>query len=85
MEGRELIFDCNPPDSPPNPSLISTLDRIHNNHPSPESRSYKLLGILFDENLSFNANTDNLLSKLSKSFLIINRSKNFLPKSWYND
>jgi Reverse transcriptase (RNA-dependent DNA polymerase) len=81
MEGRELVFDCNPPGVAANPALISTLERIHNNHISLDSRSYKLLGILLDENLSFNANTDLLLSKLSKSSFIINRSKNFLPKS----
>jgi Reverse transcriptase (RNA-dependent DNA polymerase) len=81
LEGKDIQFDCNPPGTPTDPSLISVLERIHNNHPSPDSRSYKLLGILLDENLSFNANTDYLLSKLSKSSYIINRSKNFLPKS----
>jgi Reverse transcriptase (RNA-dependent DNA polymerase) len=81
LEGRELVFDCNPHNAPTNPSRVSILDRIHNNHPSPDSRHYKLLGVLLDENLSFNANTDHLLTKLSKSSFIINRSKNFLPKS----
>jgi hypothetical protein len=81
LNGRELIFNSNPPNTPTDNNLISTLGRIHNNHPNIDSRSYKLLGILLDEHLSFNANTDYLLSKLSKSSFIINRSKNFLPKS----
>jgi hypothetical protein len=59
----------------------SPLERIHSSHPNPDSRYYKLLGILLDEHLSFNANTNHLLSKLAKSSFIINRSKNFLPKS----
>jgi hypothetical protein len=50
-------------------------------HSSQSWIHYKLLGILLDEHLSFNANTNHLLSKLAKSSFIINRSKNFLPKS----
>jgi hypothetical protein len=81
LEGKTLFFDNNPPDTIPDPNLISPLERIHSSHPNPDSRSYKLLGILIDEHLSFNANTNLLLSKLAKSSFIINRSKNFLPKS----
>jgi exonuclease III len=81
LEGKTLFFDNNPPHLIPDPSLISPLERIHSNHPNVDSRSYKLLGILLDEHLSFNANTNLLLSKLAKSTFIINRSKNFLPKS----
>jgi hypothetical protein len=81
MEGKTIFFDNNPPHLPPNPALISPLERIHSNHPNPDSRSYKLLGILLDEHLSFNANTTLLLSKISKSSFILNRSKHFLPKS----
>jgi hypothetical protein len=81
LNGKTLLFDNNPPNTPLNLALISPLERIHDSHPDPASRSYKLLGILLDEHLSFNANTDLLLSKLSKASFIINRSKNFLPKS----
>jgi hypothetical protein len=81
LNGKTLLFDNNPPNTPLNPALISPLERIHDSHPDPASRSYKLLGILLDEHLSFNANTELLLSKLSKASFIISRSKNFLPKS----
>jgi hypothetical protein len=81
LEGKSLFFDNNPPHLPLNPALLSSLERIHSNHPNPDSRSYKLLGILLDEHLSFNANTNLLLSKISKSSFILNRSKHFLTKS----
>ncbi len=48
-------------------------------HRKKKSRSFKLLGILLDENLNFNANSELLCSKLSKSIYFINRAKHFLP------
>ena len=54
LNGKTLIFDKNDPISPHNPNLVCELERIHNSHIDPSSRSYKLLGILFDEHLSFN-------------------------------
>lgn len=45
----------------------------------PELRYYRLLGILFDEHLSFNANTENLLKKLARGTYQLNRIKNFVP------
>ena len=41
-------------------------------------RAYKLLGIHFDETLSFNHHVDFLRNKLSKSLFCINRAKNLL-------
>jgi hypothetical protein len=40
-----LCFDSNLPDTPHNPSLVTELERIHNTHETPSSRSFKLLGI----------------------------------------
>ena len=80
-ESQEIVFDCNIPNTPHNPSLISTLERIHNNHPITESQSYKLLGIYLDENLTFHKNTTHIISKMSKSIFCINRAKHFLPQS----
>ena len=77
--GKTLIFDNNDPISPHNPNLVCELERIHNSHIDPSSRSYKLLGILFDEHLSFNYHIEYLKSKLSKALFCINRVKNFLP------
>ena len=47
-----LVFDDND-ENHNDPSLISILDRVHNSHPDPDSRTYKLLGIHFDENFTF--------------------------------
>ena len=76
---QEIVFDCNIPNTPQDPSLISTLERIHNNHPNIESQSYKLLGVYLDENLTFHRNTAYIIAKMSKSILCINRAKHFLP------
>ena len=70
----------NDPESSFNPKLVSELERIHSNHENPTSRSYKLLGILFDEHLSFSHHIDLLKNKLSKALFCINRVKNFVPQ-----
>ena len=80
LNGKKLIFDNNDPLKPFNPSLVHELERIHDNHDNPSSRSYKLLGILFDEHLNFNHHINHLKSKLSKALYCINRIKNFVPQ-----
>ena len=80
MGNKTLIFDNNDPSLPHDPNLVSTLDRIHFNHPDPSCHSYKHLGILFDEHLSFSLHIDSLKSKLSKALFIINRVKNIVPQ-----
>jgi len=77
---KNIIFDCNIPNTPHNPSLVSTLERIHNKHPSTDLQAYKLLGIYLDENLSFDRNTSYIIAKMSKSIYCINRAKHFLPQ-----
>ena len=80
MSNRSIFFDDNDPSMAYNPNLVTTLDRIHSNHPDPSCHSYKLLGILFGEHLSFSLHIDSLRSKLSKSLFCINRVKNFVPQ-----
>jgi hypothetical protein len=75
----KILYDDNEPDEN-FPERIYELERIHNNHPVHANRSYKLLGIHLDENLSFDSHTKHLCSKLSKSLYCINRAKNFLTK-----
>jgi hypothetical protein len=60
---------------PDDPTLISPIERVSFN--SPES-SFKLLGILFDEHLSFKPHIDMLCSKISKSLYCLSRVKNFV-------
>ena len=69
--GKVLIYDDNDNDLNPNPALITPLERIHSNHPDTNSRSYKLLGILFDENLNFNYQIAQLSNKLSRATVSI--------------
>jgi len=60
---------------PDNPLLMLPLERIHNNG---EETSFKLLGVHFDEYLSFDKHIMHLCSKISKSLYCINRVKNFI-------
>jgi hypothetical protein len=76
----KILYDDNEPNCN-NPDLIYELERIHNNHATPENRSYKLLGIHLDETLSFDYHTKYLCSKLNKSLYCINKSKNFLTNN----
>ena len=73
-----LVFNNNVPGSPEDPNLISQIDRIHNE--GPES-SFKLLGVLFDEFLSFNEHISHVCAKISKSLFCINKIKNFVDKN----
>jgi hypothetical protein len=70
-----LQFNNNEPGQPADPALVSQIDRIHNEG---EESSFKLLGIFFDEYLSFNTHITHLCSKISKSLFCINRIKNFV-------
>jgi hypothetical protein len=70
-----LTFNNNEPGKPVDPSLIFPIDRIHNDG---VEKSFKLLGVLFDEYLSFEAHISHVCTKISKSLFCINRIKNFV-------
>ena len=59
------------------PAKIFAIERIHNNG---VTKSFKLLGVLLDEYLSFDHHINMLCNKISKSLYIINRVKNLLPR-----
>jgi len=69
------MFNSNEIGKPTDPSLINSIERIHNGG---ETKSFKLLGVLFDEYLSFEPHIKQLCAKLSKSLYCINRIKNFV-------
>jgi hypothetical protein len=78
----KLTLDMNTDNSHPDPLLISEIERIHNGHANPSLRSFKLLGIYFDEHMNFNANSTALTSKLSRAIFFLNRVKHTLtPKA----
>ena len=62
---------------PEDPSLISPIERIHNEG---TTTNFKLLGVLFDEYLSFDQHINHLCSKVSKSLFCINKIKNFVKQ-----
>ena len=73
-----IVYDENEIGKPHNPSLVTPLERFHDKHPNVNSGAYKLLGIHFDETLSFNHHVNFLRNKLSRSLFCINRAKNLL-------
>jgi hypothetical protein len=58
-----------------NPDLVYPIERTHNDG---ETKSFKLLGVLFDEYLSFDEHITHLCTNNSKTLLCINRIKNFV-------
>lgn len=76
----QIVFNFNEIGSPNLPKNIIPLDRIHNNHPDPNSRFYKYLGILIDENLSYDAHFKYLGNKLNRALFCLRRAKPLLTK-----
>jgi len=52
--------------------------KLNNDGPT---RSFKLLGVLLDEYLSFDEHINSLCAKISKSLFCINRIKNFVNQN----
>jgi hypothetical protein len=59
--GSQFIFDDNDNDINIDPSKITILEREHSNNPNSSLRTYKLLGINFDENMNLNVHISLLL------------------------
>ncbi len=73
----KIFYNDNEPDKN-NPLLITEIERCHNKHPTNNCRTYKLLGVYFDKNMSFNYHITSLCNKLSRSLYCINNAKKFL-------
>jgi hypothetical protein len=74
-----VLYNANELGQQADETLVSPLERYHDNHPLKEGRSYKLLGIYLDEHLSLNLHTDHIISKLSRSLYCIKQAKNIIP------
>ena len=72
-----LLFNSNEIGQPDDPALIFPIERIYNEG---VTKNFKLLGVLFDEYLSFDDHITGLCKKISKSLFCINRIKNFVKK-----
>jgi len=81
LQGKNVLFNNNEIGKPINENLISKLERCYNDHPDKDHRTYKLLGVLFDEYLSFDPHVQKICSKISQSNFIISRAKNSLNKT----
>jgi hypothetical protein len=77
--GEGVIFNDNDIDEN-DPSKIFELDRIYDENPTVADKSFKLLGVLLDENLTFNYHCNYVCTKLTQANFIINKVKNILPK-----
>ena len=78
LNGLNISFNQNEIGKPEDPLLITPLERIFNEHPNIESRTYKLLGVQLDETLSFKTHIETTSKKISKSIYCISRAKNLL-------
>jgi hypothetical protein len=77
--GEGIKFNDNDIGEPDDDSKIFDLDRIYDENPVISDRSFKLLGLYLDENLSFNFHYDHVCNKLAQSNYIISKVKHLLP------
>jgi hypothetical protein len=78
LNGMNVLYDANDPNTEPNPDLITPLERYHNNHENKNCRQYKLLGIYLDEYLSLDYHVNYVCSKLNRSVYCIKQAKHNL-------
>ena len=77
----DILYNENEPGRPDDNAPITVLERFHDNHPSPDCRSYKLLGIFLDEHLSLDSHVTHICSKLTRSLYCIKQAKHIIPPS----
>jgi hypothetical protein len=75
----EVLYNANEPGQPVDNTLITALERYHDNHPSKEGRSYKYLGIYLDEHLTLDTHTAQIVNKLTSSLYCIKQAKHIIP------
>jgi hypothetical protein len=71
----EIFYNANDFGSPVDQNLIWPIERVYNDG---NEKSFKLLGVYFDEYLSFEPHIKHLCAKVSKSLYCINKIKNFI-------
>ena len=79
IQDFKFVFNNNDMNGPQDPNLISSVERICNSSSIP---TFKMLGIHFDEHLSFENHCKKVLKKLNSALYMITRAKHILsPKS----
>jgi len=81
LEYLNILLNTNEIGKNENPDLIFQLEGVHATHENPAMRSYKLLGVHFDEYLSFDQHVSFLCAKLSKMLFCIRRASNHLSEN----
>jgi hypothetical protein len=77
-EDCQLVFNSNEIGLEQNPDKIVPITRVFSEG---VEKSFKLLGVHFDEYLSFESHISSICSKVSKSLYCLNRIKNFVTPS----
>ncbi len=84
LQGLNVQIDENTdfpnPNPNPNPPSPHILERICNQNLNKAGRSFRLLGVHFDENLNFNSHISILCNKLSRALFILRQVKKLLPQ-----
>ena len=79
LSDMDVVFNSNDLNTTnPDPNLVYKLDRVHDNNNDENMRSFKLLGVYFDEYLSFNKHISMLAAKLSRANFLLRRVTNFV-------
>ncbi len=73
MDGLSLQLNFNEIGHPNNPDKIHNIERIFSTHPNPVMQNYKLLGVYFDEYLSFTKHVQILEAKLCKYLFLLDK------------
>jgi hypothetical protein len=74
-----ILYNENEPGQPHDDTLITPLERYHDNHEFNECRSFNYLGIYLDEHLSLDTNTTQLINKITRSLYCIKQAKDIIP------
>ena len=80
FEGEAIIYNLNELGKDNIHSNSIPLELIHNEAQDVASQTYKYLGILLDENFTFNYHVDFIGKKLSKALFCLQRAKSVLNK-----
>jgi hypothetical protein len=73
-----LVYNDNEIGVQEDPNLIYPINRVHNDG---DEKNFKLLGVLFDEYLTFEDHISSVCTKISKSLFCLNRIKNFVTNA----
>jgi hypothetical protein len=75
----DIVFNSNEIDyQSPDPTKIYKLERIHDLNNNAKLRSFKLLGVFFDEHLTFTKQISHISAKLISANFYLRRVANFV-------